>query len=404
MLHKILSTALLAIVCTNLQAYDSKIAIAKETTLAQKTATKPAKPALAKKSEQFKNYKPFTAKVLGEGVRLRLNADVEAPILSELSKNELLIVKGEKESFYAVEAPSDMKVYIFRSFVLDNIVEGNRVNVRLQPDLTSPVVGYLSTGDRVDGEISKKNHKWLEFSAPNNIHFFVAKEYLEKAGGPELKALHDEKLANLKGLVKSANLLAQAEMLKSFKEIDFTKVTTTFTEILNDYSEFAKEIAPVKSTLAKLQEDFLQKKLAYLESKAMALGKSIALGGDSGASIIGGQTALTPTDRMKLWSAVEESLFVNWSAAHFNKTMADYYEQQKNTSVKISGIVEAYHDSVCNKPGNYIIRGDKDLPRAYVYSTMVDLHSLEGQYVTLIVAPRPNNNFAFPAYFAMEVE
>ncbi|MCH9616913.1 MAG: hypothetical protein SP4CHLAM5_03770 [Chlamydiia bacterium] len=403
MLHKILSVAILATASTNLIAYDSKIAIAKETKLVQKQNVKAAKPSSAKKSEQFKNYKPFTAKVLGEGVRLRLNADVESPILSELSKHELLIVKGEKESFYAVEAPSDMKVYIFRSFVLDGLVEGNRVNVRLQPDLTSPVVGYLSTGDRVDGEISKKNHKWLEFTAPNNIHFFVAKEYLEKAGGPELKALHDEKLANLKGLVKSANLLAQAEMLKSFKEIDFNQVTSRFTEILNDYSEFTKEIAPVRNTLAKLQEDFLQKKLAFLENKAMALGKSIALGGDS-ASIIGGQTALTSSDRMKLWSAVEESLFVTWSAAHFNKTMNDFYEQEKLASVKISGIVEAYHDSVCNKPGNYIIRGDKDLPRAYVYSTMVDLHNLEGQYVTLIVAPRPNNNFAFPAYFAMEVE
>jgi hypothetical protein len=404
MLHKILSVALLATASTNLLAYDSKIAIAKETTLAQKPSVKAAKPVSAKKSEQFKNYKPFTAKVLGEGVRLRLNADIDSPILSELSKHELLIVKGEKESFYAVEAPSNMNVYIFRSFVLDGLVEGNRVNVRLQPDLTSPIVGYLSTGDSVQGEISKKNHKWLEFAAPNNIHFFVAKEYLEKAGGPELKALHDEKLTSLKSLVKSAHLLAQAEMLKSFREIDFNQVTSRFTEILNDYSEFTKQIAPVRNTLAKLQEDFLQKKLAFLENKAMVLGKSIALGGDSAATIIGGQTALTSSDRMKLWSAVEESLFVNWSAAHFNKTMSDYYEQQKLASVKISGIVEAYHDSVCNKPGNFIIRGDKDLPRAYVYSTMVDLHNLEGQYVTLIVTPRPNNNFAFDAFFAMEVE
>ena len=218
-----------------------------------------------------------------------------------------------------------------------------------------------------------------------------------------MKALYDEKLANLNGLVKNANLLAQAEMLKPFREIDFTKLTTSYTEILDDYAEFTKEISPVKTALSTLQEAYLQKKLAFLENKAMVLGKSIALGGDAAATIIGGQTALTSKDRIKLWSAVEEAIFVSWSSAHFNKTMNDYYEEQKLSSVKISGIVEAYHDSVCNKPGNFIIR-DRDLPRAYIYSTMIDLHNYEGQYVTLIVSQRPNNNFAFPAYFALEVE
>ena len=47
-----------------------------------------------------------------------------------------------------------------------------------------------------------------------------------------------------------------------------------------------------------------------------------------------------------------------------------------------------------NKPGSYIVR-DRDLTRAYLYSTMVDLHSVVGQYVTLVVSDRPNNDFAF---------
>ena len=86
-----------------------------------------------------------------------------------------------------------------------------------------------------------------------------------------------------------------------------------------------------------------------------------------------------------------------------NKTMTDFYEQQKFKSTRISGIVEAYNDPVKNKPGSYVIR-DRDFPRAYLYSTMVDLHNHVGQYVTLVVSERPNNNFAFPAYFVMDVE
>lgn len=133
------------------------------------------------------------------------------------------------------------------------------------------------------------------------------------------------------------------------------------------------------------------------------MSKNISKGSEGGVVISNGQTALTSKDRMKIWERVEESLFLNWTAMHHNKTMADYYESQKLKSVKISGIIEAYNDSVKNKPGNYIIR-DRSLPRAYIYSTMVDLHNHVGQYVTLVASERPNNNFAFPAYFVMDIE
>ena len=402
MLYQI-SAILIALASINLSAYDSKITVAKETKLVQSKPANKGKAASNKKNEAFKNYKPFTAKVLGEGVRLRLAADVESSILKELDKHELLVVKGEVNDFYAVEAPTDMKVYIFRSFVLDNMVEGNRVNVRLQPELTAPVVGFLSTGDRVDGNISTKNHKWLEFSPPNNVHFFIAKEYLEKVGGPELKALRDEKVSNLAHLVESAKLFAQAEMLKSYSEIDFAQVTSNFTEIINDYTEFPKQIAETKSTLAKLQEDFLKKKIEYLENKAMILSKNIELGGEATVASVEPSMLSSSKDRMKIWEKVEEALYVSWTTKHMNKSIGDYYEQQKSSSRKISGIVEAYTDSVQRKPGNFIIR-DRDLPRAYVYSTMVDLQKYVGQYVTLVVAERPNNNFAFDAYFALEIE
>jgi hypothetical protein len=381
-------------------------AVAKETKLMQKqkaSATKEQKEHVVDTKSAFKNYKPFTAKVLGNGVRLRLHADVDSPIVRELEVNDLLVVVGEKHDFYAVEAPSSMNVYIFRSFVLDNVVEGARVNIRLQPDLSSPVVGYMTSGEQVNGKISSKNHKWLEFAPPKSVCFYIAKEYLEKMGGPELKEIHDQKMANLATLIESANLLSQSEMLKPFDEIDFQKVSSNYQDIINDYAEFPKSIATIKQTLANLQEDYLKKKLSYLEHKAFVMSKNISKGSEGGVVISNGQTALTSKDRMQIWERVEESLFLSWTAMHHNKTMADYYESQKLKSVKISGIIEAYNDSVKNKPGNYIIR-DRSLPRAYIYSTMVDLHNHVGQYVTLVASERPNNNFAFPAYFVMDIE
>jgi len=48
--------------------------------------------------------------------------------------------------------------------------------------------------------------------------------------------------------------------------------------------------------------------------------------------------------------------------------------------------------------------GFYDLGVAYLYSTQVNLEDFVGKRVTLLVSPRPNNNFAFPAYYVFEVE
>ena len=106
---------------------------------------------------------------------------------------------------------------------------------------------------------------------------------------------------------------------------------------------------------------------------------------------------------MKLWDPIEESLYLSWTNINENKSQRDYYEEQKLAAIEISGIVEPYNTPVKNKPGDYILR-DKDMPLGYIYSTQVNLQSLVGKHVKLVAAPRPNNNFAFPAYYVLSVE
>lgn len=382
------------------------VTVAKENHIPQAVGSKPAaaKPSeiLAAHAETDSNYKAFTAKIVGGNVRMRLHADVDSPIVKELTKGDLVVVRGERSDFYVVEPPSDLKAYIFRSFVLDNVVEGSKVNVRLAPELTAPVVAYMNSGDKVNGTISDKNHKWLEISLPKNVRFYVAKEYLEKVGGPELKAIRDKKQNSVLQLMDSAELLSQSEMMKPFEEIDFERVSAAFSTVIRDYSDFPEHSDKAKSKLAQLQETYLQKKVAYLEAKASKMSKERAARGDV-LPIADHEETLSPRDRMKIWERVEESLFLTWSTSHHKKTMDDYYEDQKLRAVRISGIVEAYNDIVKNKPGNFVLR-DRDMPRAYLYSTFIDLQNHVGKYVTLVAIARPNNNFAFPAYFVFDVE
>ena len=109
------------------------------------------------------------------------------------------------------KALSPKKIVIFRSFVIDDVVEGNRVNVRLAPDREAPVIAQLSTGDAITGSICEDNNKWLKIPAPEQTQFYIAKEFIEYAGNPELKLAYDKRKSTVKQLMNSADLLVKGE-------------------------------------------------------------------------------------------------------------------------------------------------------------------------------------------------
>ena len=348
------------------------------------------------------SFKSFTGKVVGNKVRMRASADLDSHIISELEKDGYVVVTGEKGDFYSVAAPSDLKAYIFRGFVIDNIVEGDRVNVRLSPDREAPVVGHYSTGHPIDGKICDSNSKWLEIDAPKGTEFYIAKEYVEYAGNPGLKAVQDKRKATVTQLLESTNLLSQAEMRKAFHEIDIERITHNYKTIINDYSDFPACVATAAKELAAVQEDYLHRKITFLEAKASKLGKG-QISEDIYAAAHYTQETVSATDRMKIWEPVEEAIYLSWASMHHAKTIDDFYSDQKMKCQTISGILESYKEPVKNKPGDFIVK-DRDVTVAYVYSTQVNLDDFVGKRVNLIVSSRPNNSFAFPAYYVLEVE
>jgi len=348
-------------------------------------------------------FKAFTGKIIGNNVRMRSSADLDSPIITELKKDEYVIVAGEQGDFYAVEAPTNLKAYIFRGFVIDDVVEGDRVNVRLSPDRDAPIIGHYSTGQLIDGTICENNSKWLEINAPTDTQFYIAKEYVEYAGKPELKAVQDKRKDTVSQLLESTNLLSQAEMRKAFHEIDIERVSHNYHTIIHDYSDFPAFVASAKKNLHSIQEDYLHRKIAFLEARASNLGKGHETSGNIYETAHFSEDTLSPTDRMKIWEPIEEAMYLSWSSMHHAKTMDDFYADQKMKSKTVSGILESYREPVKNKPGNFVLK-DNDITLAYVYSTHVNLEDFVGKRVNLIVSSRPNNNFAFPAYYVLEVE
>ena len=63
------------------------------------------------------------------------------------------------------------------------------------------------------------NHKWLEITPPKGTHFYVSKEFVGQAGGPEHLANMEKRKSQVEELLTSAYLNAEAECKKAYEEM-----------------------------------------------------------------------------------------------------------------------------------------------------------------------------------------
>lgn len=366
-------------------------------------------------------FVPFTGKITKNKVRMRIHPTLDGTIVRELPKDQLVIVLGENQDFYAIRPPADIKTYVFRTFVLDGVVEGKHVNVRIEPDTDAVVLAQLNSGDRVIGEISPINSKWLEIAPPANVRFYICKEYVEKIGDPSMMAKIERRRNEVNQLLETSYTVSRAEMQKPFNEISLDFVNNTLDRIQNEYGDFHEQSGRAKALQHDLKETYTQKKIAHLEQKhdhSISLNDAAPLdlyvdktetSSPAEPSVTGVPNPIEPKNNTPIkespWIPNEVTLFNEWIQQNGSGTLSDFYNDQSVKSIAIRGIVEAYTRPVRNKPGDYLlVNSINKLPIAYLYSTKVDLSKFEEQEVTLKVTPRPNNNFAFPAYYVLSVE
>lgn len=363
-------------------------------------------------------FKPFTGKVLANKVRIRIRPDLESHILRQYNKNDLLLVVGEEGDFYAVQPPKETKAYVFRSYVLEDVVEANRVNVRLEPHVDAPIIGQLQAGEKVQSKVCPVNHKWLEISPPNSTKFYVSKEFITLAGGPEHLATMEKRKATVEDLLNTAFLAADTECKKEYEAMNPTPILEQFQTILRQYTDFPHVIAQAKEGLTLLKETYLQKKIHHLEAKAeLSPTAKEELLAKHKEEISSEGTPLSPSpdlfskrvlkqemsDSMRFWDTIEESLYLSWSAFHSGHKMEDFYAEQKANASILVGTIEPYSHPVKNRPGDFLLRSDQGKV-VYLYSTVINLEKYAGKEITVLAAPRPNNHFAFPAYFVLSIE
>lgn len=378
------------------------------------------------------SYEAFTGKIIRNKVRLRLQPSLDALILTELNRDTLLSVVGEVDEFYAVLPLKDIKAYVFRTFVLDGVVEGKRVNVRLEPALEAPVIAQLNDGEHIEGSVSALNSKWLEITPPSSTRFYVCKEYVEKIGGPTMIVEVEKRLAEVDRQLKLAYLQAKKELHKDYPNINWTRVEANFNQMMQEFADFPNYVDQAQELLAEMQKKYLQKKISYLEAQVSALNQSalpiaqpaeqedlnlhrahmsnesFALEEQEKQEELAWNALFDPntmSHKMSAWIHPEKSLYEQWAKGSEKASVYQFYQQQAMEQVRLQGMIEPYARAVKNKPGDYLlVNTSNHLPIAYLYSTKVNLQEKVGQKVSIYGVKRANHSFAFPAYYVLSIE
>ena len=374
----------------------------------------------------------FTGRITRDRVRLRAAPSLEGSVIRELKKGELLAAVTEEEGFYGVKPPAGTKVYVYRTFILDGVVEGNRVNVRLSPDTESPIVAQLMAGEKVQGRIAPESSKWYEINPPSSTLFYVATDFLENVGDPDYLTRVERRREEAKKIYETARANGQSEMQKNFEHIDYQAAAEGYERVIHQYPEFSELVAKSKEQLTELEAAYLKKKIEFLEMHTKKT-KEVVKSEDhapqsreqtstSGPHRRGEESTASRSQinkfyekwldekyareidaRMALWVPVEIALYEEWANDNGQKSIHQYYENQRQHAVALRGIVEPYDRPIRNKPGDYLIVNTVNRkPIAYLYSTQVNLQELIGQEITVEAVLRPNNHFAFPAYFVID--
>lgn len=355
---------------------------------------------------------PFTGKIHSNHVRLRAAPDLESHVVRELGEGQLVLVIGESEDFYAIQPDPNQKLYIYRSFVLDGVVEAHNVNVRLGPNLDSPVVARLQSGVQVHGKVCSENSKWMEISPPDGVHFYVAKEFIDNAGSSEvIHKLHAQK-ESIDELFVSLHIVVEDQKQKPYEEMHVGEAERIVEKIRIEYPSFNKDIEKAEELLHHLKENYLAKKVAFLEKQMRGEVISVAQAKPTAppepvneAASEGVEPAkLDPSENAALkWKNIEYARYLGWTERNPDQPISDFYGEERESALRLTGDITAFECDLTTRPGDFILK-QKGLPVAYLYSTLVDLKELEGKSASLVVVERPNNNFAFPTYFVLAQE
>lgn len=130
------------------------------------------------------NFKPFSGVVNEDNINIRSDSTVNAKIICTINKDQPLEVVAEKYGWYKVRLPKNAASFVRKDLVtpIDNQtlkISKDKVNIRLQPNEESPILGQADKNEVVI--ISESKGQWYKIEPINNSFGWIYKKFLDMA-------------------------------------------------------------------------------------------------------------------------------------------------------------------------------------------------------------------------------
>ncbi len=140
-------------------------------------------------------FEPFQGKVIEDNINVRSDSTVLSALICNLSKPDQIEVIAQSYDWYKIRLPHNAPSFI-KNDLLSNIDErtakvlNDRVNIRLAPDKSAPIVGQVNKGEVVN--IILRQGEWARIVPVNNSFGWIHKRFVVKcdpvASEPSLDA------------------------------------------------------------------------------------------------------------------------------------------------------------------------------------------------------------------------
>jgi uncharacterized protein YgiM (DUF1202 family) len=138
---------------------------------------------------------PFLGRVKAKDINVRADATVSSSVICQAQEGERLEVVAEFYEWYKVRLPKYAPAYINKAMV--ELVDArtakvakDRVNIRLLPSETSPVIGNAARGEAIN--ILEFRRDWYKIQPVQNSFGWINKKFVEKSLQQEIPALSSE--------------------------------------------------------------------------------------------------------------------------------------------------------------------------------------------------------------------
>ncbi len=167
----------------------------------KKAPRKTAKKAAAKKTASAPALKtvpliPGPASVAGSNVNVRGQARLRSEIVMRITKGqEVTVVEeivrndsadDEPSAWAKILLPAGATVWAHSSYLSNNVVAANALNLRSGPGENYSILGRVSRGTEVKTVSTKES--WTQIEAPAGAYGFVASQYLKQEAPPIIAA------------------------------------------------------------------------------------------------------------------------------------------------------------------------------------------------------------------------